>query len=144
MYAGFWKRFLACLIDTVIVTVAMFVLGFALGFFFAWLGLLQDEQSEFFIGMVLNLLGLILGVLYFVVMESSSRQATFGKALLGIKVTTTDGEQLTFWRAVGRYFGKILSGLIFCIGYLMVAFTEKKQGLHDLMSGCVVVNKNAA
>jgi uncharacterized RDD family membrane protein YckC len=60
---------------------------------------------------------------------------------LGIKVTDLSGERIGFGKATGRYFGKIISGLILLIGYIMVAFTEKKQGLHDMMAGCLVVSK---
>ncbi|MCI0556277.1 MAG: RDD family protein, partial [Anaerolineae bacterium] len=63
------------------------------------------------------------------------------KMALGIVVTDMNGNRISFGRATGRYFGKILSGLIIYIGYIMVAFTEKKQGLHDMMASCLVLNK---
>jgi uncharacterized RDD family membrane protein YckC len=81
------------------------------------------------------------GWLYFALMESSSKQGTLGKMALSIVVTDVNGNRITFGRATGRYFGKILSGLILYIGYIMVAFTEKKQGLHDMIAGTLVVNK---
>ncbi len=74
-------------------------------------------------------------------MESSPTQATLGKMALGIKVTDLAGKRVGFGKATGRYFGKIISALILLIGFIMVAFTEKKQGLHDKMAGCLVVNK---
>jgi uncharacterized RDD family membrane protein YckC len=58
---------------------------------------------------------------------------------LGIRVTDLDGGRISFGRATGRYFGKILSGLILGIGFLMAAFTERKQALHDLLAGTLVV-----
>ena len=75
-----------------------------------------------------NILGLILGWLYFAAMESSPKQGTFGKQALGIKVTDLDGKPITFGRATGRHFGKNISSLVLFIGFLMVSFTEKKQG----------------
>jgi hypothetical protein len=75
-------------------------------------------------------------------MESSTKQGTLGKMALGIKVTDLNGNRIDFSKASGRYFGKIISSIILCIGYIMVAFTQKKQGLHDIMAGCLVVNSN--
>ncbi len=79
--------------------------------------------------------------LYFALMESSPRQATLGKQALGIMVTDLAGQRISFARATGRFFAKILSGLILWIGYVMAAFTERKQALHDLLASCLVVAK---
>jgi uncharacterized RDD family membrane protein YckC len=83
----------------------------------------------------------ILPWLYWAIMESSSRQATLGKMALGIVVTDLEGHRISFGKATGRYFGKLISLLILLIGFIMIAFTDKKQGLHDMMAGCVVVVK---
>jgi uncharacterized RDD family membrane protein YckC len=88
-----------------------------------------------------NIVGITLGWLYFALMESSSKQGTLGKIALGIKVTDLSGNAISFGRATARHFGKILSTIILLAGYLMVAFTAKKQGLHDMIAGCLVVNK---
>jgi uncharacterized RDD family membrane protein YckC len=85
------------------------------------------------------LLIIIMQWLYYALMESSAKQATLGKLALGIVVTDLSGKRITFGRATGRYFGKILSGMIMCIGYIMAGFTERKQALHDIMAGCLVV-----
>jgi len=77
--------------------------------------------------------------LYYAIMESSKPQATIGKMALGTKVTTLGGERIGFGRASGRYFGKIVSGLTLGIGYLMAAFTERRQALHDKMANTLVV-----
>jgi uncharacterized RDD family membrane protein YckC len=79
------------------------------------------------------------GWLYYALMESSSFQATVGKRALGLKVTGMNGDPISFGTASIRYFGKILSHLIFSIGYIMAAFTEKKQALHDILAGCLVI-----
>jgi len=85
--------------------------------------------------------GLVLNWLYFTLFESSKKQATPGKLALGIIVTDMDGNSITFGRANGRYWGKIVSSLILLIGYLMAAFTRKKQALHDIMADCLVINR---
>ena len=72
-------------------------------------------------------------------MEASSKKATLGKMALGLIVTDVNGVRLSFGRASGRYFGKILSGLILNIGFIMAAFTEKKQALHDILAGTLVL-----
>tara|TARA_B100001245_G_C22536040_1_gene269160 strand:- start:219 stop:485 length:267 start_codon:yes stop_codon:yes gene_type:complete len=79
--------------------------------------------------------------IYFAVMESSPTQGTLGKMAIGIKVTDLEGSRISFGRASGRHFGKLISGLILQMGFVMVAFTKKKQGLHDKMASCLVVNK---
>jgi uncharacterized RDD family membrane protein YckC len=74
-------------------------------------------------------------------MESSERQATFGKIALGIKVTDLNGDRISFAKASGRHFAKIISAIILLIGYIMAAFDSKKQALHDKMAGTLVLNK---
>lgn len=86
--------------------------------------------------------GIIAGWIYAAGFESSSKQATLGKMALGIKVTDLDGEPVNFGRASGRHLGKIISSIILFIGYLIVPFTQKKQALHDMMAGCLVINKH--
>ncbi len=76
--------------------------------------------------------------LYEAVMESSSYQATLGKMILGMKVSDLYGNRISFARATGRHFAKILSAMILCIGFIMVGLTERKQGLHDLVAGTLV------
>jgi uncharacterized RDD family membrane protein YckC len=74
-------------------------------------------------------------------MESSPTQATVGKMVLGIKVTDGEGRRISFDRAIGRNLGKIISAMMLLIGYFMIDFTERKQGLHDIMAKCLVVVK---
>jgi uncharacterized RDD family membrane protein YckC len=81
--------------------------------------------------------------LYFAGMESSPRQATFGKAAMSLCVTDLTGQPLTFGHATGRFFAKIMSGLIpLGIGYIMAGFTKKKQALHDIIAGTPVLRKS--
>ena len=78
------------------------------------------------------------GWLYEAFLESSSYQATQGKMIFGMKVTDLEGNRISFERATGRHFAKIVSGMILCIGFIMVGFTERKQGLHDMLAGTLV------
>ena len=71
-------------------------------------------------------------------LESSSKQATLGKMAMGLKVTDLVGRRISFARATGRHFAKILSGMILLIGYIMAGFTERKQALHDMIAGTLV------
>ncbi|MFZ4655803.1 MAG: RDD family protein [Caldilineaceae bacterium] len=136
-HAGFSKRFAAYLIDSVVILVAGFVLGIGLVILFYDV----NAQDDTTLNICSNLIGVLLGWLYFAGMESSSHQGTLGKMALGIKVTDLAGDPISFGQASGRYFAKLVSGLLFGIGYLMIAFTENQQGMHDLMAGCLVVNK---
>ena len=77
--------------------------------------------------------------LYFALQESSVAQATLGKRAMGIKVTDDYGQRIGFGRATGRFFGKILSGVIFDIGFMLAGWTARKQALHDMLAGTVVV-----
>ena len=96
----------------------------------------------FGVGMMVFGLGIFAGSwLYHTMMESSRHQATLGKMALGIKVTDLNGARISFARANGRFFGKWISSMIMNIGYLMAAFTEKKQALHDILAGCLVISK---
>ncbi len=120
-YGGFWKRAAAWLIDAVVVGAATGLLitvtvgiGIAGIFFAHWL--------------------------YEAAMLSSSWQSTLGKRALGMTVTDLDGGRLSFARATGRHFAKWLSAMTLCIGFVMAAFTEKKQALHDMVAGTLVVN----
>ncbi len=136
-YAGFWKRFAAVIIDGIILNVGGFIVGLLFGIILV-AGRVNDPQVIEIAG---RMLGIAIGWIYFAMMESSSTQATLGKMALGIKVVDYNGSQISFGRATGRHFSKIISAIILLFGFIMVAFTEKKQGLHDMMAKCLVVNK---
>ena len=133
VYAGFWRRFAAALIDGVLIAVVLIVCDVVLAVAF---GGRSTEYST--ISFALNF---GISIAYYVGFESGPQQATLGKRALGIIVTDMHGNRISTGRAVGRYFGKLLSALILLIGYLMAAFTEKKQALHDMMAGTLVVVK---
>ncbi len=150
-YAGFWKRFVAYIIDDIVLSVAGLIVVLIVGGIFG-LGLLsaigqESEASPALIAafasgiLVVVVCIMVAGWLYYALMESSANQGTLGKMALGIKVTDLNGNRISFGKATGRYFGKIVSGMILYIGFIMAGFTEKKQALHDIMAGCLVVNK---
>lgn len=151
-YAGFWKRFAAYLIDSIVISIVamIIILPFfiVMGFGIAMTAMSEDSEQVIpaVIGAVIGYLFIILLAivgqwLYFALMESSKHQGTLGKMALSIKVTDLAGNRLSFGRATGRYFAKIISGMTMGIGYLIAGFTEKKQALHDMIAGCLVVDR---
>ena len=140
VYAGFWKRIAAYIIDILIMLVPMFIIGVIVGYFAISSAKTELEIEVFSAGAegLTRIIGIVLAWVYFATMESSSKQGSLGKMALGIKVTDYNGEKISFGKASGRFFGKILSGIIIGIGFLMVGFTSKKQGLHDFMAGTLV------
>ncbi|MEK6782783.1 MAG: RDD family protein [Bacteroidota bacterium] len=154
-YAGFWERFFAIIIDGILISILraflvvpiLAVLG--IRFAYGFENFNPDNMDELipFIATIvaaaamLMLITTIIWVLYGALMESSKHQATVGKLALGIIVTDLNGGKLDFSKALVRNLGKILSYFIFCIGYIMAAFTEKKQGLHDIIAGTLVLKK---
>lgn len=138
-YAGFWLRAVALFIDAALLMVLSVVVVLFL-YFIASRS--NTVDMELFLNGA-NGLGIIVSWLYYALLESSAAQATFGKRLLGLKVTDLAGNKISFARATGRYFGKVLSSLTLLIGYLLAGITQKKQALHDMLASTVVVNSNA-
>jgi len=137
-HPGFWNRVVAHIIDSIVMNIAAGAVGFVLGLGLASAGV-QDETSLEIAG---GVIGIFVSWLYYAFMESSSTQATLGKMALGIVVTDLNGERISFGRATGRYFGQIVSAITLCIGFLMCAWTEKGQCLHDMMAGCLLYKKS--
>ena len=131
-YSGFWRRFVAYVIDNILLSVIFWLLVLVLG------GIAGD-------GGVIGAytLGAIVWLGYYAAMESSTSQATVGKMALGIQVTDLEGNRISFGRALGRNLAKIISVLIFYIGFIMAAFTAKKQALQDMIAGTLVVKKGS-
>ncbi|MFS0654326.1 RDD family protein [Bacillus sp. 179-C3.3 HS] len=156
--AGIGYRFLAYILDYVIVGIPFAFIGvFISAFFFALnpeAALVGDPYFEAYITdpekawrdliiiyIILLLIGLFMTWLYHAIMESSKLQTTLGKMAVGIKLTNATGDKITFGRATGRIFAKSLLSPIFCIGFIISFFTKKKQALHDLMAKTIVVKK---
>ena len=139
-YGGFWIRVVAAIIDSVIMRVVVAPVGLIFGGL-GMAGMMSGipHAGLHILGGGITIILLIFGSwLYEAFMESSSYQATLGKMIFGMKVTDLNGNRISFERATGRHFAKWLSAIIFGIGYIMVGFTERKQGLHDLLAGTLV------
>jgi uncharacterized RDD family membrane protein YckC len=143
-YAGFWRRCLALLIDLVIVLLGCLVIGFLIAVLLA-IALLSTggsaPGSDLTVSLVALLILFVLTWLYFAGLESSAWQATVGKRATRLLVTDRMGQRLSFGRATGRFYAKALSVLPLLIGYLVAAFTPRKQALHDLIAGTLVVKR---
>jgi len=143
-YAGFGWRFLAVFLDGILVTVVSNLLALVLGVFIG-IGGMAAGVNEDAVSLLAGLFGAAVGLgiawCYEAFMVSSSYQGTLGKMAVGIVVTDMQGRRISFLRATGRHFGKIISSLILMAGYLMQPFTEKRQALHDMMAGCLVLRK---
>jgi uncharacterized RDD family membrane protein YckC len=140
-YGGFWIRVVAAIIDGIILRVVVAPFGMIFGALGLAGGMMPGIPHIGFrlLGRGVTFILLIFGSwLYEAFMESSSYQATLGKMIFGMKVTDLNGNRISFERATGRHFAKWLSTMILGIGYIMVGFTERKQGLHDLLAGTLV------
>lgn len=138
VYAGFWKRVAANFIDAFILGIVGGIIGAILG-----VGMAAGGGSVSRAEGIGNLLGVLLNILYFAGMQSSSTQASLGKMAVGIKVVTTDGEPLKFPHALVRQLAMYLNLLTLGIGLVIAGFTARKQALHDMLCGTLVVDKYA-
>ena len=114
IYAGFWQRFLAGIIDLIILIVIEVIL--------------------IFIPIIGWILSLFVTWLYFAVQHSSTKQATFGMRALDIRITDENHGKIGFWRATGNFYLTVISAFVVFIGFFMIAFTSRKQGFHNLIS----------
>ena len=152
-YAGFWLRFVAYVLDSLIIGFAVMVLFVPFFFLMGGVSILETlprgrvervDPAQFmaFLSLALTLFALssVAKWLYFAYLESGEKQATWGKQALGIYVTDLAGQKITFGRATGRFFGKIVTGLIpLGIGFIMAGFTERRQALHDMIASTLVL-----
>jgi uncharacterized RDD family membrane protein YckC len=144
-YGGFWRRCAALIIDEMFISVVVVGAEAVVG---AIAGVNSGLRLAIFGGRQLGAVfalkfmgGTLIHWLYWAGLESSGYQATLGKMMLGLIVTDLNGEPIDFGRATGRYFGKFISSLLLLFGFLMAGWTGKKQALHDIMAGTLVVRK---
>jgi uncharacterized RDD family membrane protein YckC len=123
IYASFWQRFVAALIDGIILMFPNFCFNYLFG----------PRSGSYYMASIVT------GWLYYALMESGEGQATLGKRAMKIKVVNMQGERISFANASGRHFAKFISAIIIFIGYLMMLWDEKKQTLHDKIAGTLVV-----
>ena len=152
-YGGFWLRFLAYLVDGAVITLGIFVVAIPLVFLTGLGTLLSQIHPEedfndagFWLMMAVIFLfatvSLAVTWLYHALMESSEWQATVGKKVLDLVVTDLAGRRVSFWRATGRHFAKIVSNIIYPFGHIMAGFTDQKQALHDMIAGCLILRRD--
>jgi len=155
VYAGFWLRFLAYLVDHVILGIATVVVCVPLFFLLGGAAYIEAMREHGFenpgpaqivplilIGTAIAGAAIVLNWLYFAYLESGEKQATWGKQALSIYVTDLEGRRISFGRATARFFAKIVSGLVpLWIGFIMAGFTERKQALHDMIAGTLVLRR---
>lgn len=135
-YAGFWMRLLAYVVDVILVYILSFVAGFVLGVIFLAAG--ADSNSTV-TQAVIFLVAVGIALFYYIYFPSGAWQATPGKRICGIHIIREDGKRVTGPLALGRYLAYIISALPLGIGFIMVAFTDQKRGLHDMICGTRVV-----
>jgi len=128
-YGGFGQRFLAVLIDGVILFVACLVIRIPL----------RMTLGAILSGLIMIPIQMLAGIAYEVYFLSSPKQATIGKQAMGLIVTDINGAPIDMGKAALRSVGKIISSLILLLGYIMAAFTERKQALHDIIAGTLVL-----
>ena len=147
-YAGFWIRVLAYILDRIVVGIVATPLYLVLALP-TILRILREAEPdrepspELILSMIAGVSTFVIIVfvgywLYEALLTSSTWQGTIGKKVLRLKVTDEFGNRIGFGRSTGRFFAKILSSLILWIGFIMIAFTDRKRGLHDIIAGTLV------
>ncbi len=139
-YGGFWLRVVAYIIDGILLNIAFGAVTLVTGVSLMPTDFWEMHSVDAFASAgALQAVSLIGTWLYFALMESSARGATIGKMAVGLRVVTDQGDRLSFLNATGRFFAKFISTVILCIGFIMVAFTDRKRGLHDMIASTLVV-----
>jgi uncharacterized RDD family membrane protein YckC len=135
-YAGFWDRFAALIADIVVLVLLGLGIGFFLVLFRTAMGLepAWSDNTD-------RALGLVIGWFYFAGMEASRFQATLGKLGIGIMVLDVEGGRVSFKMASWRYVAKLISWVVFFLGFIVAAFTPRKQAFHDFAANTIVVKK---
>jgi uncharacterized RDD family membrane protein YckC len=134
-FGGFWIRVGASFIDLAVLIIPVLLISFL----FRTVTTAADEMAQLIVVLMDSILKTIVWWTYSAALHSSEWQATVGKKAVGLKVVDEDGNRISFGRATGRYFAETLSVLIFAIGYMMVGWTKKKQGLHDMIARTYVI-----
>jgi uncharacterized RDD family membrane protein YckC len=137
-YGGLWIRFAANVVDTVVLLLPTLLVSFL----YRSVTPANEEVEKVFVELVDAGLNIAIWWVYTAVLLSSPWQATIGMRICGLKIVDYEGQRISFGRATGRFFASCLSALLLCVGFLMIAWTQRRQGLHDFMANTLVV-KNA-
>lgn len=138
-YGGFWIRVGAYLIDVAVLLIPVLLISFL----YKSVTPASDGTEKVVVEVIDFFLSQLIWWAYYAVLHSSSWQASLGKKALGLKVVDENGERISFGRATGRYFAGFLSAIILCVGLMMVGWTKRKQGLHDMIAGTLVIKVNS-
>jgi uncharacterized RDD family membrane protein YckC len=122
-YSGFFRRFIASIIDIFVIILFIVFVQFILG--------IMD-------GLFFNIIIFLVVWSYFAFQESSTRKGTVGKQAMNLIVTDIDGNKISFTQATKRFLGKFLSAAPFFAGFLLIFLTKKKQALHDIIAKTLV------
>lgn len=139
VYGTFWERFAACFIDGIILSVANALIGLPFG-----MSPIPESGDLGGNYLLAQLTRVVVGWLYFALMESGPGGATLGKKVMNLKVTGMEGGRISFGRATGRHFSKLLSAAMLLLGYLMMIWDDKNQTFHDKMASTLVVNSRVS
>lgn len=153
-FAGFWIRFAAYIIDIITISILSAIIGFiclsiitseaGMNFFVTSL-----EEDGIALGFVIFVMigvifpYIIVPLFYFIYYPASKYKGTFGKQILGLIIVDNDGNQISLGRSFLRFIGYIIASIILYLGLIMIGFTERKQGLHDMISSTVVIYKSS-
>ncbi|MCA9310858.1 MAG: RDD family protein [Phycisphaerales bacterium] len=150
-YVGFWLRFVAVIIDGIVISV---VLGIVMVIWMMVIMLVASASGShgpsaaggallLLLSLLLYLVLFLIPILYKAFMESSSLQATVGKLAIGAKVVDRHGERISRARSFGRSFARLISSMIFYVGFIMAGFDERKRTLHDMIAETFVVRRGS-
>lgn len=152
-YGGFWRRFIAYMIDGIIISIVLFILAFIGGIAFfagtmssgnnAWISDMSNPEQMLSLTLWFWFFSTLLNIAYFTYFHGTTGK-TPGKMLLGLQVVSIEGNQISFGTAFLRSVGYLVSSLIFCLGYIWIMFDNKKQGWHDKIAGTVVIIRENA
>jgi uncharacterized RDD family membrane protein YckC len=147
-YAGFWRRFIAYIIDGFIISIVFIILAFIGGIaFFAgtmssgnnvWIAEMNNPERMVYLTLWFWLFSTLINIAYFTYFHGSTGR-TPGKMLLSLQVVSVEGNQISFGTAFLRSAGYLVSSIVFCMGYIWIMFDNKKQGWHDKIAGTVVI-----
>ena len=142
LYAGFWIRAAAALVDFFILFIPCSFIAFAFVVAFKMIAAANHHDVAGVTLVVWPVVTLIAVCLYFGGMEGSAWQATLGKMMFGLRVSDTETRRAGFGRAMGRNAAKGLSMLSCGVGFIICGFTKRKQALHDIVAGCLVLRRS--
>lgn len=147
-FAGFWRRFVAFMIDGFIIGIVFIILMIVAGLaYFAgamsgdnqiWIAQITNPERMTALTVWLWLFSLFMNIGYFTYFHGSTGR-TPGKMLMSLQVISADGTPISFGIAFLRSVGYLVSSIVFCLGYIWIAFDKKKQGWHDKIAGTVVI-----